>query len=146
MFKLDELKSQINHVRNSRAGRERTERDYQLAMDAWIKENATLVEERSRAREQLEFEEERLRQLTLNYYQEDESKSKTPSPGVGIRLMIRLTYDKETAFQWASDHSVALRLNTKAFEKAVKAGIVPSTVAQIHEEPISTISQILPEE
>ena len=146
MYTLDELRNQITHVRNARDVRERTERDYQLAMDDWIKENATLIEERSRAREQLEFEEERLRQLTLNYYQEDESKSKTPTPGVGIRLMTTVTYDKDLAFQWASDHSVALRLNTKAFESAVKAGIVPSSVAKIHEEPISTISQILPEE
>lgn len=41
--------------------------------------------------------------------------------GVGIRVMKLLEYDDEKAFSWANEHSLALALDKRAFEKIAKA-------------------------
>lgn len=40
--------------------------------------------------------------------------------GVGIRIMKNLDYDEKEAFNWAKDHSLALSLDKKTFEKIAK--------------------------
>jgi len=41
--------------------------------------------------------------------------------GIGIREMLRLVYQDSTALEWAKEHDMALELDTKAFEKIVRA-------------------------
>lgn len=62
---------------------------------------------------------------------------KSLSYGVKVILQREVIYDKAAAFQWAVEHSIALSLNEKAFEKLVLAdpGIVTPDIAEVHEVP-----------
>lgn len=80
-----------------------------------------------------------LRTMTLMSYAE--TGNKTPAPGVGIRIISKLDYKPETAFEWAVNHKMALKLDVTAFEKIAKAS--PLEFVTTREEAQATISQNL---
>ncbi len=77
-----------------------------------------------------------LRELTLQVYAE--TGSKTPADGVGIREVTKLDYDTKTAFNWAIEHSMALNLDKRGFEKIAK--VSPPDFVTISQEPQATIA------
>ena len=40
--------------------------------------------------------------------------------GIGIRVMEKLVYEDEKAFDWAKEHSLCLKLDNRSFEKLAK--------------------------
>ena len=80
--------------------------------------------------------EDKLRELTLQAYAE--TGDKAPAVGVGIRERTVLTYDGKVAFDWAKAHKMALKLDSKAFEKIAKAD--PPDFVKITSEPQATIA------
>ena len=83
--------------------------------------------------------EDELRGLTLQAYAE--TGNKTPADGVGIREVTKLDYDTKTAYNWAVEHSMALNLDKRGFEKIAK--VSPPDFVTITKEPQATISQNL---
>lgn len=61
--------------------------------------------------------------------------------GVGIRVLKKLDYDTSEAFSWAKNHSLALSLDKKAFEKIAKADNID--FVKITEESTATIPTII---
>ncbi len=41
--------------------------------------------------------------------------------GIGIRVMTKLLYEETEAFDWAKEHDLCLKLDSKAFDKVAKA-------------------------
>jgi len=116
---IEQIKEQIRVVVDAR---ERA----QVATDAktfsrleWERRNKGLIDGVLFTTEEVINAEVRLRELTLQAYAE--TGSKAPVPGVGIREMTKLDYDKTVAFKWATEHEMALKLDTPAFEKIAKA-------------------------
>ena len=133
---IEQLKDQIKVVVLARqtAITLKTQRD--ISLEAWNKTNQGLLDALTQAGAEVAEVEATLRELTLKAY--DETGDKTPVAGVGIREVTRLEYDKTVAFKWATEHVMALKLDTTAFEKIVKAS--PLDFVMIYQEPMATIA------
>lgn len=64
-------------------------------------------------------------------------------PGGGIRMVKTLEYTEDAALFWAQQHSMALLLDRRAFEKLAKSGNVSATIVTIAEEAQATIDSDL---
>lgn len=104
--------------------------------DEFIEQHTDFFAEVATAASKVGEEEEKLRELTLQAYAE--TGNKAPAIGVGIREVTILTYDNKVAFDWAKAHKMALKLDTKAFEKIAKAD--PPDFVKITTEPTATIA------
>ena len=105
----------------------------------WETDNEMIIEPVSIAKQGVEEAEALLRELTLQAYAA--TGDKAPAPGVGIRERTVLTYDGKVAFDWAKSHKMALKLDTSAFEKIVKASdSLDFTFVKITLEPMATIA------
>jgi len=103
----------------------------------WMEENQTLFDNESKSKTICQDAEATLRELTLIAYAE--TGNKAPAPGLGIREVTKLEYDTKVAFTWAVEHTMALRLDTSAFEKIVKASPLDFvTVSQVPQATIAT--------
>jgi len=71
------------------------------------------------AKSKLLAAETELRSAGLFYYGSNPSTKKLPF-GLGVRVSQTLFYDANTAFQWATEHNMALSLDKPAFEKIAK--------------------------
>jgi|TARA_Y100000310_G_scaffold344765_1_gene459335 hypothetical protein len=80
-----------------------------------------------------------IRETALAHYAVDGNKK--PSPGVGIRVSTKLDYTPANALAWAKEHSIALSLDKRAFEKIAKVD-TPEFVT-VTEEPQATIAREL---
>jgi hypothetical protein len=82
-------------------------------------QNMELVKNIFSLQESIEAKKFDLRQDALCEYQETKNKSLTG--GLGIRCMTKLIYEEEEAFDWAKEHSLCLKLDSKAFEQIAKS-------------------------
>ncbi len=105
----------------------------------WDSQNAFIIEQSFQSFTAMEEAENKLRELTLKAYAE--TGDKAPAEGVGIREVTKLAYDTAEAFSWATEHKMALKLDTPAFEKIVKA--TPLDFVIVTQEPQAIISQNL---
>ena len=83
-----------------------------------------------------------LRTMTLQAYLE--TGNKQPCEGVAVRILTKLDYNPETAFEWAVNHKMALKLDVTAFEKIAKAS--PLEFVTSREEAQATIAANLEKE
>ncbi len=88
--------------------------------------HAVLWSEVEKAQAQVAALEDSIRAETIRAFQE--TGNKAPWPGVGIRERSRLDYDPALALNWAREHNIALALDRKLFEQAVKIVALPSFV------------------
>ena len=130
------LKSQIRVVVEARVRATKLKEQRDAVLEAFNKANQGLFDTLTQASAEVAEVEATLRELTLLAYAE--TGDKAPVPGVGIREVTKLDYDKATAFRWATEHVLALKLDTTAFEKIVKA--TPLDFVRIYQEPLATIA------
>ena len=133
---IELLKEQINAVVEARLNAKAYSEEKSRIFEELEEKHASLFADAFNASELVKEEEARLRELTLQAYAE--TGDKTPVAGVGIREVTRLEYDKTVAFKWATEHVMALKLDTTAFEKIVKAS--PLDFVMIYQEPMATIA------
>ena len=107
-----------------------------VAKAEWEERNKALLDEATIAAQETSEEEALLRELTLQAYRE--TGNKAPAIGVGIREVTKLEYDIKVAFNWAVEHTMALKLDTPAFEKIAK--VSPPNFVKIFQEPQATIA------
>ena len=110
-------------------------------LSQWEEQNHIALVQAKLAGETRDAAEAKLRAMTLEAYQE--TGNKAPAPGVGIRIITKLDYKPVTAFGWAQDHKMALKLDTAAFERLAR--ISPLEFVTLREEPQATIATVLPE-
>jgi len=138
---IKELEAQVKVVANARQYAQILKESKAEAVTRWEKENAGFLEKVKQSTYTVDIEEDELRQLTIKAY--EETGNKAPVPGVGIREVTKLDYEQPEALHWAIEHTMALSLDKKAFEKIVKASPLPfvtithpveATIAQNLEE------------
>lgn len=133
---MAELEEQIKVVAEFRKDASELIERKSNALDKWEVENATLIEDTARIKQNLFDAEAELRELTLQAYAD--TGNKTPVKGVGIREVIKLAYDADDAFKWATEHKMALKLDVSGFEKIAK--VTPHDFVTITKEPQATIA------
>jgi len=133
---LEEIKDQILVVVEARDAVNLITAVREVSYQKWVKANDSLLNNESLAKLGRDTAEAKLRELTLQAYAE--TGNKAPVVGVGIREVTKLEYDKTVAFKWATEHIMALKLDTAAFEKIVKAS--PLDFVRIYQEPMATIA------
>jgi len=133
---IEQLKEQIKVVVKTRCKAQTLKEMVSELRTEWEKYNAQTLDNLTQAGADVAAEETKLRELTLQAYAE--TGNKAPIEGVGIREMTKLEYDEKVAFDWAKAHKMALKLDTKAFEKIAKAD-TPDFV-KIITEPQATIA------
>lgn len=133
---IELLKEQIKVVVGVRLKAGEAEHALQSARAIWEIANHSLFEGVELAKIQCGESEQLLRKLTLQAYAE--TGNKAPVEGVGIREVTKLEYDMKDAFDWAVEHTMALKLDTPAFEKIAKAS--PPNFVTVFQEPQATIA------
>lgn len=99
------------------------------------KANAGIIELVNDFQEKIQVSEGLIREEAIIKFKE--TGEKKLEFGVGIRVMKKLTYNDKQAFSWAKDHSLALALDKRAFEKIAKADDID--FVEITEEATATI-------
>jgi len=133
---VPELEEQIKIVAEARQKATELKSQRDILLEAWNKANQELFDTLTQAGAEVAEVEAKLRELTLQAYAE--TGNKAPAVGVGIREVTKLSYDLKVAFDWAIEHTVALKLDTSTFEKIVKVD-TPDFV-KITTEPQATIA------
>ncbi|MCP3684421.1 MAG: hypothetical protein GY861_17215 [bacterium] len=87
-------------------------------MEKFQEDNKPLFEEIAKTQEALEEVEMKVKELALAEYKE--TGEKKLHGGIGIRIMQKLDYEEEKAFEWAKAHKICLKLDAKTFEKLAK--------------------------
>ena len=133
---MTELQEQIKVVVEARQKASEVNHALRSAQAVWEVTNHSLFEEDTQARIQCGESEQLLRELTLQAYAE--TGNKAPAKGVGIREITKLEYDTKVAFDWAVEHTMALKLDTSAFAKIAK--VSPPDFVNVILEPQATIA------
>ncbi|MCK5236292.1 MAG: hypothetical protein KAR06_04825 [Deltaproteobacteria bacterium] len=133
---INQLKEQIKVVVLARDIAQRAKDVVNDARTQWEEEHIIWFDTARDTENAVSEAEAQLRELTLNAWVA--TGNKAPAPGVGIREMIRLVYDEQIAFDWAKSHKIALKLDSKAFEKIAKAS--PLDFVKVLTETQATIS------
>ena len=134
-----ELLNQIKVVAEARIIASDSTKRKQESYQEWQETNKELLDTASMDAVRVADEEAKLRELTVKAY--NETGNKKPAPGVAIREISHMMYSLEAAFEWATEHKMALSLDRKAFE-----GIAKSTqidFVKVVTEAQGTISQDL---
>ena len=83
--------------------------------------------------------EDEIRQAAVDQYAADPT-TKEICPGVGIRVMTSYNYPFASAFDWAREHRLCLKLDEKAFKDMCKQETTRPAWVELVETPITTIA------
>lgn len=109
----------------------------------WEAENATLLKYLDDARTDVAEAERAVRTAGMAAYQQSNG-DKHPHAAVNIRVNKLVRYQDAAARAWALNSApTLLKLDTVAFDKVARTGIVPTDVVQIEEVPQVTIASDL---
>ena len=133
---IEQLKEQIKVVAEARHKAIELKNRRDALLGEWNKTNQGLFDALTQAGAEVAVVEAKLRELTLQVYAETGNKS--PMLGVGIREVTKLEYDMKVAFNWAVEHTMALKLDTTAFEKIAR--VSPPNFVKVYQEPQATIA------
>ncbi|KKK65136.1 hypothetical protein LCGC14_2977190 [marine sediment metagenome] len=139
---IEQLKAQIKVVVAAREMTQRATAERIASYEKWVEVNQPLLDNESTAKIICQEVESALRELTLQAYAETGNKS--PAHGVGIREVTKLEYDVKVALDWAVEHTMALKLDSSAFEKIAK--VSPPDFVHVSQVPQATIASQLEEE
>jgi hypothetical protein len=111
----------------------------QYLREAWATHYAPLLQEEAFQKQTVRQAEEVLRRLAIDVYQS--TARKDIAPGVKVREMTRLTYDPQDALAWATEHRIALILDSKTFDALARVTALPFVTYWV--EPQATFSPCL---
>ena len=113
----------------------------QQSHQVWKDENAGLIANKNELDTDIVKLTAELKAARVDLY-DGEDKSKMF--GVGIREETVLYYIHQDAYNWAVEHKLALKLDTKVFEKLAKTG-PPIDFVTVEKQPQATIATDLSE-
>jgi len=129
------MKQELMKLKKFREKLETLKTKKQIAYEEFLKNNEKLLMDIEESIGQINETTEKIGITALDLY--IKTGNKKLDYGVGIRVMKKLEYDETLAFSWAKNHSLALSLDRKAFEKIAK--IDPIDFVEIKEVPQVTI-------
>ena len=136
---IEQLKEQIKVVARASDIAQRAKVVVNDARASWEEEHISWFDTARDTASAVSEAENTLHELTLQAYAE--TGDKAPAAGVSVKIFQVLSYDQGEAMKWASEHRVALKLDTSTFEKIAKVD-TPGFVT-ISEEPRAQISRNL---
>jgi len=142
MTSTEELQAQIQLVSRARIKALAAQEKSRELFEKVRLDNAEILAMESETKESVAIEEARLRELTLAIFKE--TGEKHPAPEVGIREVDKLIYEPLAALFWATEHKLALKLDTPAFEKIVKASPANFPFVDIDQVATATIATNIP--
>lgn len=120
---IELIQEQVKQVALARKRAALAKQHKEEAYRLWQEQNKELLQEENFASLALSEMEGKLREMAVQDYLQ--TGNKNPAPGVSIKLMTRLQYNLAEALAWATEHNLALKLDTQAFEKVAKASPLP---------------------
>ena len=133
---MTDIEKQINLVVVARGVARETNCQRVAAYNVWVEANQHILNLESDAKSACQEVEAQLREMALSIFAETQDKQ--VAPGIGIRVRQALAYDENEAMEWAIKHTLALKLDSSAFEKIAKTNNLPFVT--ISEEPTATIA------
>ena len=115
---IEQLQEQIKVVAEWRKRAEADTEAKKISYKQWEEDHSIMLDMVAKSNQAVVDAETLLRELTLQAYAE--TGDKAPAVGVGIREVTKLEYDTRVAFAWATEHSMALSLDKRGFEKIAK--------------------------
>jgi len=97
---------------------EKLKEEFNQKKHQFEKDNELLISKLAEANHFIEEIKDALKQEALVEYSETNQKKLTG--GLGIRVSQVMNYPEEKAFEWAKEHSLCLKLDSKAFETIAK--------------------------
>ncbi len=129
------MKEQILKLKDLREKKEQLSAQKRSAYGKYLQENGALFFDIDTVAEQIGIIEDEIKELALMEYKETgEKKLKF---GVGIRILKKLEYEEAEALTWAKEHSMALSLDKRYFDKIARANKID--FVKINEIPQATI-------
>jgi len=113
------MKEELEKLQEAREDKEKLQVSYQRIFGEFEGDNKVLIALIQKTKEEILGLEEEIREEALYEYKNTGEKKQLG--GVGIKIMKKLSYDPKQAFGWAKEHSLALQLDKRAFEKIAKA-------------------------
>ena len=132
---IEEIRKQLQVVAEARRKETKLEKRYGDLIAAFDAEHDGLVVETIKSKAARQAAEAELREVAVAHY--EATGEKHPTPGVEIKIVKRLEYEEGAALAWAIEHTLALSLNRKQFEKLCKflapdfVTIIPTPRAEI---------------
>jgi len=129
------MKEELMVLRNLRDNLATLKEEKKAKYEQFLKDNEQLFTNIEQNTDLMSETIDKIDVCALRIYKE--TGNKTLDYGVGIRVMKRFEYDELDAFKWAKEHSLALSLDKKAFEKIAKVDTMD--FVKINEIPQATI-------
>ena len=129
------MKERIVKLKELREQMEKLNARKKAANEKYLADNNELFSEVEKLAGQLNQTETEIKELALNEY--SETGEKKLKFGVGIRILKQLQYGEDEAFTWAKEHSMALSLDKRAFDKIARVDKID--FVQIKEVPQATL-------
>ena len=133
------MKEKILKLKELREEMEKLNARKKAATEKYLADNNELFSEVEKLAGQLNQTETEIREMALNEY--CETGEKKLKFGVGIRILKQLLYEEAEAFAWAKEHSMALNLDKRAFDKIARADKMD--FVQIKEVPQATLPFVI---
>jgi hypothetical protein len=134
---IEQLAHDVAHTRANVAG---LQAELDVRVNAFERSIEGIRQQMETAKLARASSEKWMRDAILEAYK---STGEKKQPGGGIRMMPHLEYKDADALFWAQQHSMALALDRKAFERLAKAGDVSATIVTVTQEPQATIDSDL---
>ena len=115
----NKLKNGLINLKKLRERREAAKSIMQNARDAFNNTYEKEIAEIDELEHAIANNEEEIRSEGMGLY--CENRDKNIGYGVKARILMKLDYAEGEAFKWAKEHGIALKLDTKVFEKIAKA-------------------------
>lgn len=126
---MSELISALVALKHARETEATLKAALKVERDAFEANHAATIGAVTEATAARELAETTVRGLAVATYLE--TGNKAPTNGVSVVESTKLKYDPATAFEWATEHKVALALDAKAFEKIAKATPLPFVMTEV---------------
>ncbi|MEE9525052.1 MAG: hypothetical protein V3V78_00415 [Candidatus Woesearchaeota archaeon] len=133
------MKEKIIRLKELREQMEKLNARKKAANEKYLTDNNELFSEVEKLAGQLTQTEIEIKEMALNEY--SETGEKKLKFGVGIRIMKKLEYEEAEAFAWAKEHSMALSLDKRSFDKIARAD--PMDFIKINEIPQATLPFVI---
>lgn len=131
------FKEQLKKLLEKRTEKEVLLEKYNNLYAEFENKNKELLDKIERTKEEIFHTENSLRVFAIERYVK--TQKKVFDGGVKIRIMEKVLYKEDEAFEWAKEHRLALSLDKKAFEKIAKT--TPLLFVDYRKEPMATIPQ-----
>ena len=133
---LGKLEQSVMRLKDLREAAQAAIAELDASRQKWSDDNELLINKMELLKDGVKEFEENIRKQAVIKFEEDGDKN--PGVGLGIRVINVYHYDEAEAFEWAKEHTIALKLDVVTLKKIAAATGVPCV--KIVKVPTATIA------